>query len=219
MKKMISLMLSLLLWGSVLTGCAGKDESFMKKSYTAKEEISEICIDVRDRQVEVTQSTDEQIHIYYYENNKEYYNISVSDDNILTMTAINDKEWTDFIGKKPSLEVRKILLQVPDALLENLKISTTNEAISIASLTLTGDVLLSTNGGNISFDALKVEKEITLDVKNGNISGVISGSYDEYAISCSVKKGESNLPSQKNTGNKKLSVTANNGDVMIDIHL
>jgi len=80
---------------------------------------------------------------------------------------------------------------------ENLRISTTNEAISIASLTLTGDVLLSTNRGNISFDALKVGKEISLDVKNGNISGVISGSYDEYAIFCSIKKRKSNLPSKK----------------------
>ena len=53
MKKMISLMLCLLLGVSVLTGCTGKDESFMKNRYTSREEISEICIDVRDRQVEV----------------------------------------------------------------------------------------------------------------------------------------------------------------------
>ena len=110
MKKMISLMLCLLLGVSVLTGCTGKDESFMKNRYTSREEISEICIDVRDRQVEVTRSADEQIHIYYYESNKEYYDISVSEDNVLNMA--------DFIGKKASLDVRKILLQVPDALLK-----------------------------------------------------------------------------------------------------
>ena len=34
------------------------------------------------------------------------------------MAAVNDKEWTDFIEKKASLDVRKILLQVPDALLK-----------------------------------------------------------------------------------------------------
>lgn len=90
----------------------------MKNRYTSREEISEICIDVRDRQVEVTRSADEQIHIYYYESNKEYYDISVSEDNVLNMAAVNDKEWTDFIGKKASLDVRKILLQVPDALLK-----------------------------------------------------------------------------------------------------
>ena len=118
MKKMISLMLCLLLGVSVLTGCTGKDESFMKNRYTSREEISEICIDVRDRQVEVTRSADEQIHIYYYESNKEYYDISVSEDNVLNMAAVNDKEWTDFIVKKASLDVRKILLQVPDALLK-----------------------------------------------------------------------------------------------------
>ena len=72
-------------------------------------------------------------------------------------------------------------------------------------------------GGNISFDVLNVGNEIILNVKNGNIEGIIAGSYDDYAISCNIKKGDSNLPSEKKNGAKKLSVTANNGNVHIEI--
>lgn len=180
-------------------------------------QISEVCIDVRDRQVEVTLSADEQIHIDYYENSKEYYDISVFENRVLTMISVHDKEWTDYIGGKAPADVRKISVQLPDSLLKTLSVLTTNENISIASLTLTGDISLSANGGSIFFDELEAGNAITLDVKNGNISGTISGSYDDYAISCTVKKGESNLPSDKSAGSKKLSVTANNGDVAVEI--
>ena len=218
MKNLISLVFCILLGASLLTGCSGHDESYAKKSYASQDtQISEVCIDVRDRQVEVTLSADEQIHIDYYENSKEYYDISVSEDNVLTVTAVNDKEWTDFIGGKAPEDVRVLSVQVPDTLLHTLSISTTNEDISIEPLTLTGSAVLSANGGNISFEGLDVGNEITADVKNGNVSGTISGSYDEYAISCTIKKGESNLPPNKEGGSKKLLVTANNGDVMIEI--
>lgn len=217
MKKTLSCLLAFLLGGSLLTGCSGHDDPFTQKHYTSEgQPISAVSIDVRDRQVEVTPSADEQIHIDYFESSQEYYHISVSEDHVLTMTAASDKEWTDYIGGKASADVRKISLQVPDALLDTLKIATTNEDISVAALSLTGDVSLTANGGSISFESLRVGKDIALDVKNGSISGAISGSYDDYAISCKIKKGKSNLPADKEKGSRKLSVAANNGDVTID---
>lgn len=218
MKKLLSFLLCLLLCSCIFAGCSADNEPYTKKSYASKDaKISEIRIDVRDRRVEVTPSADEQTHINYYENDKEYYNISVSENNVLTMTAADNKEWTDFIGGKASADVRIISVQVPDSLLDNLSISTTNDDIYIAQLTVNGNASLSANGGNISFDKPNVGKDITVDVKNGNISGVISGSYDDYTISCTIKKGKSNLPSDKSGGSKKLTVTANNGNVQIDI--
>lgn len=218
MKKLMTLMFFFLMVTSVLTGCSGNDNSYEKKTYLSKDvQISQIYIDVRDRQVEVIPSSDEQIRIDYYENSKEYYNISVSEENALVMTPVYKKDWTDFIGGKASADVRKIIIQVPKTLLDVLSISTTNEDISIVPLTIQ-KAMLKTNGGNIFFEQLNVGNEMILDIKNGNISGILSGSFDDYAISCTIKKGKTNLPSDKDNGSKKLSVTANNGDVMIDIN-
>ena len=80
---------------------------------------------MRDREIEVTLSDDEQVHIQYSENSKEYYDISVSDGNVLTMVNANNKEWTDYIGGKPSTKDRKIVLQMPTTLLDSLDVGNT----------------------------------------------------------------------------------------------
>lgn len=216
MKKISSLVLCLILGCFILSGCSNSDEPFEKKSYTLDTQINEINLDVQDREIEVSLSEDEQVHIIYYENSKEYYDISVSDENVLTMTSASNKDWTDYIGGKPSAEDRKISLQIPDALLENLTLSTTNEDISLPALAVTGSITLSANNGNITFGDLDVDSTLTLNVKNGDISGTIAGSYDDFSIQSEIKKGESNLPDNKDGGEKKLNVSGNNGDVNIE---
>lgn len=216
MKKIISLVLCLALGAFVLSGCSGGDEPFEEKNYTPDAQVSEINIDVEDREIEVSLSADGQVHIQYYENSKEYYDISVS-GGTMTMTAASDKAWTDYIGVKPSAENRKISLQVPDALLENLTLSTTNEDISLPALAVTGSISISSNGGDITFGRLDVGSALNLTVKNGNISGTVLGSYDDFAIQSDVKKGDSSLPESKDGGSKTLNVSANNGDVDIEL--
>lgn len=155
MKKIVVLLMCFVLGVTCLTGCTKNDEALTQKSYTAQnEEITEVLIDVRDRQIEVALSTDNQIHIDYFENSKEYYNISVSDGHTLTMTSQSDKEWTDYIGGKSAFDTRKILLQLPNKILTTLKLSTTNENISLPAMTVVDELLLSSHGGNIVFEQL-----------------------------------------------------------------
>ena len=215
MKKIISLALCLVLGSFVLAGCSDSSEPFEEKSYTPDTQVREINLDAEDREIEVSLSPDEQVHIEYWENSKEYYEIAVS-DGVLTMTSASSKEWTDYIGVKSSDEGRKISLQIPDALLENLTLSTTNEDISLLELAVTGSVSISSNGGDISFESLDVGSALTLNVKNGDISGTVVGSYDDFAIQTEIKKGESSLPDEKDGGEKTLNVSGNNGDVNIE---
>lgn len=216
MKKIISLVLCLALGGLVLSGCSGAEAQFEEKSYTPDAQVSAVTIDVQDRDVTVELSADGQVHIQYFESSKEFYDISVS-GGVLTMTGATDKSWADYIGLAPSAEYRKIVLQVPDAVLENLTITTTNEDITLPSLSVTGSVSLDCNGGDISFDSLDVGTALTLNVKNGDVSGTVLGSYDDFAIRAEVKSGDSSLPESKDGGVKTLNVTANNGDVNVEI--
>ena len=216
MKKIISLLLCLVLGGFILVGCSNSSEPFEEKSYTPDTQINEINLDVRDREIEVSLSEDEQVHIKYYENSEEYYDISVSDENVLTMTSASNKSWTDYIGFKPAAEDRKISLQIPNGLLENLTLSTTNEDITLSALAVTGSINISSNGGSISFENLDVGSALSLTVKNGDISGAVVGSYDDFSIQSEIKKGDSNLPDQSEGGAKTLTVTSNNGNVHIE---
>lgn len=216
MKKIISLALCLMLSVLLLSGCSNSGEPFEQKSYTPDTQIHEIHLEVRDREIEGSLSDDDQVHVQYSENSKEFYDISVSDDKVLTITSTSAKEWTDYIGGKPSAEARKISLQIPNALLENLTLSTTNENITLPDLAVTGSVNLSSNGGNIAFGNLDVGSALTLNVKNGDISGAVVGSYDDFSIQSEIKKGDSNLPDQSEGGAKTLTVSSNNGNVHIE---
>lgn len=216
MKKIFSLTLCLILGSVFLAGCSGESEPFEEKNYTSDGKIAGINLDVRDREIEVSLSQDEQVHIQYFENSEEYYDISVSDQNVLTMTGASDKEWTDYIGKKASDENRKIHLWIPDDLLDTLILSTTNEDIILDALTVSESAELSSNGGNITFENLDVGSRLDLTVKNGNISGTVVGSYDDFSIQSEIKKGECNLPDTKEGGEKALDVSGNNGDINIE---
>lgn len=216
MKKIIALALCFVMSSFALAGCSGESEPFKKKNFTPDTQVNGINLDVRDREIEVVLSKDEQVHIQYSENSKEYYEISVSDGNLLTMVNASNKEWTDYIGGKPSAEDRKIVLQVPTALLDTVILSTTNEDVFLPVLAVTGSIDVSTNGGNITFENLDVGNTLTLTVKNGDISGTVAGSYDDFAIQSEIKKGDSNLLNNKESGKKMLNVTSNNGDINIE---
>lgn len=215
MKKIISLVLCLALGSFALAGCAGGGEPLEEKSYTPDAQVSGIDLEVRDRAIQVSPSPDGQVHIQYFENSTEFYQISVSDDHVLTMTGASGKGWTDYLGGKPAAQYRVISLQVPDALLDSLALSTTNEDITLSALAVAGRVSLSSNGGNLSFAGLDVGAGLDLKVKNGDISGTVAGSAGDFTIQAQVKKGESNLPEQQAGGAKALTVSANNGDVEI----
>lgn len=178
-------------------------------------EVSSVRIDVRDREIVVSRSEDEQVRIDYFESDKEYYNISLSEDGALEMIAVSDKAWTDYFGLKPAKELRVIHLWLPDALLEALEISTTNADISVSEIGTVGAISLTSNGGDIRFSELSVAESLELSAKNADIEGTILGGYDDFSMACRVKKGECNLPEAKEDGEKRLSVSVNNGDAEI----
>lgn len=101
-------------------------------------------------------------------------------------------------------ESKKITLRLPDGLMKSLTLSTTNENISLSSVTVTESLSISANGGDIALDKLNAVNSIKLEAKNGNIKGTVIGSYDDYAIECKIKKGESNLPESKESMRKSL---------------
>lgn len=214
-KKMVSLALCLGLSLSLLSGCSDNSEPFAEKSYTPDAQVREIRIEVEDREIAVSPSGDGQVHMQYAENSKEFYDISVSDDGVLTMTSASDKAWTDYVGVQSS-DGKTIALQVPDAMLENLTISTTNEDITVSGLTVNGTMDLTCNGGQIAFENVGVGSALRLTGKNGDISGSVLGSMDDFAIQTEIKKGETNLPESTDGGEKTLYAANNNGDVQIE---
>ena len=200
----------------VFTGCTGTDEYTEKVYLSDGAEVEEIEIDVFDRELEIYESNDGQIRIEYFDGEKERFEIGVSDKK-LTVKLTENKEWTDYIGfNKAPGEYRKVRISLPSEMIAKLSAATTNENITITNLSFAESVNLQSNCGSIICDNLGAGKEITLAVKNGDITGSISGVMDEFSITCTIKKGESNLPALKEGGDKSLTAECNNGDINIE---
>ena len=196
-------------------GCAD-DQVFEQGDYTADSSVTGLVLNAQDREIEIVKSEGSQILLTYYESQQEYYDFSVA-DGVLTVTYVTDKGWTDYIGSKPDAQYRKIRIEIPADLLTDLDVSTTNEKISLQGVSASGTMALNSDGGDLNLDAVDAGEGLNLTAKNGNISGSVLGGWDDFAITCEVKKGDTNLPEQKPGGEKFLNVSCNNGDVDLEL--
>lgn len=216
MKKWSIMAVSLLCTAVFSSGCTKESDAFEAKSYTSEgETITSIRIDVRDKEIQVTASDNEFVHMDYYENDTRYYDISVS-DGLLSVTEKSDEGIGKFFGIKSSNQENVLSLQIPESQISDLEIRTSNENISLSDIAVTETISLIDNGGNIFFQNLGSGSDITISNKNGGIGGTILGTYEDYNILCDIKKGDSSLPSKDNGAGKSLYVTNNNGNVEID---
>ena len=216
-KKAAVVVICLVFAGAVITGCSAKDSDFQQKYYTAESlTVRNIEIDVTDRKILLSPSPDDRVHIRYYESEKEYYSIDLLEENTLKISCKTNKEWLDYIGSKPDVLYHTVELMIPDGMLSSLKITTTNEDLLLPALEA-DDISVSVNEGDIEFEMLSVGKTLHLEAKNGDIRGTVVGGYDDFSISAEVKKGECNLPKYKDGGSKILTVSANNGNVEIEL--
>lgn len=215
MKKFISILSCFVLVELVISlSACSNDDKFTAKNYASSDEIINVVnIDVIDREIELGISTDNQIHIDYFDGEKEYYDISV-ENNELIITLEQNKNWTDFIGTKPSIDYRKIKISVPN-MLSSISITTTNENIKLSSISVAQSITLNANGGNIDFENIDANN-ISISAKNGNINGSIVGTMDEFKITCEIKKGNCNLPYNKTNGEKSLKINCNNGNTNVE---
>ncbi len=217
MKKWFAVLLALVGALAAFAGCSDA-ENFTPKTYRSGESaVEEIVVEVTDREVEIAASEDGQIHIEYFDSEKEFLEITGAETGRLTVRLVQNKEWTDFIGVKPSEEFRKVSVRVPDGKIVRLSASTTNESIRVEALSFAESVTLSSNGGDVVCERVGVGASIALTVKNGDITGTVVGAWDDFSITCTGKKGECNLPERKEGGTKTLAVAYNNGDVDLQI--
>lgn len=213
MKRFTTLLTFASLFFFTLTSCSYGD-TFTEKSYSSGENgIEKLTVEVEDRELEITSSEDNQIHLDYYDGEKEYLDISVNENKELTVKLLYNKNWTDYIGIKAAAEYRKINVKIPNGLIAVLSVKTTNENLKINTLSFTENLNLDVENGNIVFEQINVGKSINLKAKNGNITGSIIGGWDDFSISCKIKKGECNLPTSKEDGEKSLVADCNTGNI------
>lgn len=210
MKKILTLLITAT--SSLSLASCAQEDFFEKVATFQNETIKNITIDVTNRALNITKSDKTYIEIFYYESKSNKLTYEVNENSL--MVSLNTPN--NIFGTQAELTYRTISIVIPADLSTSLSLKTSNENCRLEDLSF-NSLSIENNNGDINFKNISTISDATFINKDGNIIGNIIGSWDDYAIETSIKKGESNLPELKEEGSKKLKVDNNNGNIQIEI--
>ncbi|MFG0217093.1 DUF4097 family beta strand repeat-containing protein, partial [Brevibacillus porteri] len=208
-----SVALGLVLFTSACTfdsGLQNTSASFKEKSYAVDaEKINQMSLTASDSTVELVESSDHQIHINYFENDKEVYEIDVSDKKELIMKAVTDKNLKDYFGLDADKAHHAIKIAVPSGIVCGIKILTSKGDIVFSSVDITGSVDAVTSNGKIEVTNIAVDKILKLETKNDDI--ILSEVNIKGSVDASLSNG--NIEVTKVAVDDALKLKTKNGDI------
>lgn len=187
-----------------------KSTSFAEKNYAIDaKKIEQISLSAKGRTVEVIESTDKKIHIKYFENDKEFYEVHVTNKNELAMKLVTNKNWKDYVGLNTEKAHRIVQLAVPNGISSGIKIRTSKGNITLSDVKLDGAVEAITSDGMIEITDTKVNKHLKLETKNDDL--VLSGVSAKNSIDATSSNGD--IKVKKVAVEDALKLTTKNGDI------
>lgn len=184
--------------------------SFEEKSYAIDaDKISQISLSDKGRTVEVIESTDNKIHIKYFENDKEFYEINVTDENELVMKLVTDKNWKDYVGLETEKAHRIVQIAVPSGISSGVNILTSKGDIVLSDINISGSVEATTSDGLIEMTNVKVNNNLKLETKNDDI--VLSNVSAIGTIDAAISNGD--IKVKEVAVDEALKLTTKNGHI------
>ncbi|WP_211749233.1 DUF4097 family beta strand repeat-containing protein [Paenibacillus sp. Marseille-Q4541] len=183
---------------------------YEEKSYTVDaEKVSNLSLTTRGRTIELVESTDHQIHINYFENDKESYDINISDNKELTMEAVNNKNWKDYIGLDTEKEHRNVKIAVPSGIASGITMKTSKGDIVISEVDIAGSIDVATSDGKIEMTNVAVDKILKLETKNDDM--ILSEVNTKGSVDASISNG--NIQVENVAVDDTLKLKSKNGDI------
>lgn len=217
MKRTATIMVSvgLVLFASACTTDSASDKQdnatpLVEKSYSVDaEKVNKITLSDQGRKVELVKSEDNEIHITYFENDKESYDINVSDENELVMKAVTNKQWKDYIGLDLDKSNRYVQIAVPNGIHSGVEITTSKGDIVVSDLDIDGSVDATTSDGTIELTNVEIGNALNLKTKNDDM--MLSGVSVKGSVNGTVSNGE--LKVEKVAFDGAMKLTTKNGDI------
>lgn len=125
----------------------GTGGPYQSKSFVSSGSVGNIYIDDHNADIEITSSADGKVHITYYENDKEHYDISESADGDLVVKSRTSRKWYDYVFVF-ELERPKLLMEVPSNFSGDITVKSSDGFIHVDGIGA-DDLLLSSLDDNI----------------------------------------------------------------------
>ncbi len=190
-------------------------------------DIDEFQFVVDNASIDVIESSDDQLHITYYESNKLTYEVTTTAGKVI-MKQINSMRWYDHIGINFFNET--ISIQIPTSYTKSLSVTTDNSSIDFKNLAHLESITTNTKNATVDFIHVTTIKDIYCsttnsvvelnDVSCANLTVLTSNAeinIEDTTITgnlvCETSSGVINLDNV--TSN---NINAHNDNGMIDIH-
>lgn len=179
-KKMKPIAYSLAVASSVLilgacssdsdSGKKGSQEGLKEKNYSVDAaDLNEVEILTEATDIEVEKSSDDKVHITYYDRDEEFFNIKVK-DNKLKMDYSTSKNLKNYFKLKKEKEDYGIKIALPDNIKSDLKLETRNEGIKIDTVNIDGTIDAKTKDGSVDLSNIKATSYIFVETEDEDIS-------------------------------------------------
>lgn len=159
---------------------------YEQKSYVSKTEITSVKIEDNNTEIYFDKSPDNNVHVRYCENDKDYYKITENGE--LEFKKVSERQWFDkafsinlnipsisvlipenFKGSI-NIETSNGKIDVKNISTDDFKASTFNGKIEISEVSASGAVKLKSSNGGINIDDVNSQNKITAETSNGKIS-------------------------------------------------
>lgn len=193
---------------------------YVEKTYSVNADtVHTVILNTYDQKVQIVKSADNQIHLDYFDRDKEQYTISSSNGELLIDLTRNMK-WFDYIGIDFYGGVT-FKIAVPDDMVCDFSLSTSNGQITMDNLSEKGNLALTTSNGNI----VLTDVTTTGSLKSGTSNGYIGMSNLSAAGPIEASTSNSNISANgvsasgisMHSSNGKLNLSNMNSKKDIDI--
>lgn len=145
-----------------------EDENYEAESFTSTEEVDKINLQFVNRNVKVIRAEIDHVQIDYFVSDKDPIEVSESNGEII-MT--NKVRWRVFsVFRYVSTEKRTVSVTLPNDLVLDVEIETTNGSIGLENLADVKSVLLESTNGSITVKGVNSLQDIEVETVNGGLN-------------------------------------------------
>ena len=129
-----------------------------------------ITVEDKNMPYVITKSPDEDIHLKYFESQKENYDIKSDGD--ITITKTTHYRWYDLIFNV-NFQNSVFTIQLPENFSGSLKITTNNGSIKVQNIKV-DTLTCSTNNGKVTMENLRLNGDVTASTETAQFLQAIS---------------------------------------------
>jgi len=218
------LVVALLLLSIVFVSSCGLGTAYRVDKQYIVSNSANISIDMEVGDVSIGISPDNNVYITYYEYDTVKYDV-IQNNNEIVLKQNIDKEWVTGSIKGMTMLIPAQFdggfntkidvgdMAVKDIFAKNISVNTNVGDIEVQNIS-TENISLNCNVGDIELHTLNATLSTIIGSDVGDVEGTILGNQSDFTIIIDTNIGSSNIYSS-GSGNKKLNVATNVGDIKI----